>query len=137
MGLEFRRPAVRPTDHWTLPAPRLVEFRCPAGGHLLAVIYDTHAGPLCVSTARVVDPEIRRNVVRRKSEGRRVPWGGKLPGDPSPRLPLVDEPFSDDPVPLNCRCGSWAPLTRAALRDALDGLGQLRVITVSERCQPV
>jgi hypothetical protein len=27
--------------------------------------------------------------------------------------------FSDDPVPINCRCGSWPDLTREHLRAAV------------------
>jgi hypothetical protein len=40
----------------TLPAQRLVEFRCRSakGPHLLAVIYQSSLGPLAISTADVL-----------------------------------------------------------------------------------
>jgi hypothetical protein len=101
--LQAHRPRLR-----TMPAERLVEFRCPPkSGHLLGVIYKSRSGPLFASIAPDLDT---LDPVRMK---------GKAAWDPSPRLPLVDEPFTDDPCPLNCRCGSWPPLTREALKWAL------------------
>jgi hypothetical protein len=110
----------------TLPAPRLVEFRCrggkPYAGHLLAVIYRTPRGPLAVSTADDAfdDMPARNKRVREwAAEQPRLHFDPKrLPWQPNPRLLEVDEPFADDPMPINCRCGPWPDLTRAALRAA-------------------
>jgi hypothetical protein len=113
----------------TLPARRLVEFRCrgPKPGHLLAVIYGTLSGPLAVSTADVVfDAVAQRNQRMREfaAEHPNVTNPMRPAWLPSPRLVEVDEPFSDDPMPINCRCGSWPDLTRDILRTALGLLGE-------------
>src|SRR5689334_12035489 len=105
----------RPGDR-TLPARRLVEFRCRGDErgkvvhHLLAVIYDSPSGPRAVSTA--LRKWNREELAAMKEHYRgflaelgQPPKGRKLAWDPNPRLIEVDEPFSDDPVSLNCRCG--------------------------------
>lgn len=124
----------RPSDR-TLPAVRLVEFRCwgdqPARRqhqhHLLAVIYQSRRGPLAVSMADVVlTPEgqaaLNRHAREMISEFPEDPdWNPKRSDwDPNPRLVELDEAFSDDPMPINCRCGSWPDLTREHLRIAVD-----------------
>jgi hypothetical protein len=125
MRLQYARRHQAAKDR-TLPAPRLVEFRCrstkPRTGHLLAVIYRTPRGPLAVSTADVAMPDMAaRNQRIREwvAEHPRLYFNPKrLAWQPSPRLLEVDEPFADDPMPINCRCRSWPDLTRAHLRAA-------------------
>ncbi len=104
-------------DDFKLPARLLVEFRCTRRGHFLGALYDTADGPLFASTAKVAAPAIRANAIQRKHEGH--PLRGRVGQNPSPRLPLVDEPFSEDPAPVNCRCGNFPDLTRPALLWAL------------------
>jgi hypothetical protein len=116
LRLWAHRPRLR-----TLSATRLVEFRCPPkAGHLLGVIYKSRFGPLFVSLAddlEVLDlVSMKGLAVQFPEDAARAKKAG---WDPSPRLPLVDEPFAEDPCPLNCRCGSWPPLTREALKWAL------------------
>ena len=131
--LQAHRPRLR-----TLPAARLVEFRCPPkAGHLLGVIYKTRSGPLFASLAddlETLDPVSMMEQAAGFPESaalmKKAGW------DLSPRLPLVDEPFTEDPCPLNCRCGSWPPLTREALKWALSLLPGRRnrpIIVVTTR----
>lgn len=103
----------RPRDP-TVSAQRLVEFRCRAGGagHLLAVIYKSRRGPLAVSTAdELHDAEWMAE--RRRRGQKRPNWA------PSPKLIEFDEPFAEEPMPINCRCRRWPDLTREHLRVAL------------------
>jgi hypothetical protein len=121
----------RPADR-TLPARRLVEFRCRGDQtvrqhHLLAVIYQSRRGPLAVSTADVVyTPEDQATLNRHAREliakfPKDPEWNPKRSAwDPNPRLVELDEIFSDDPMRINCRCGSWPDLTREHLRTAVD-----------------
>jgi hypothetical protein len=107
-----------------------VEFRCRGDErgkvhHLLAVIYDSASGPLAVSTA--LRKHNREDLIAMSEHYReflaglgQLPKGRRLAWDPNPRLIEVDEPFSDDPVPLNCRCGDWPHLTRDHFKAALD-----------------
>jgi hypothetical protein len=140
----------RPADR-TLPARRLVEFRCRGDQkvrqhHLLAAIYQSRRGPLAVSTADVIHTAEGRAGLNRHARElvARFPndlnWNPKRAAwNPNPRLVELDEIFSDDPVPINCRCGSWPDLTREHLRAAV-GLyrqanlrGRPLVIGVSRR----
>lgn len=100
----------RADDHWKLPARRIVEFWCRK--HLLGVIYETPSGPLFVSSARYLSTK--------KFRSKWTQHAARLPGNPSPRLPFLDEPFSDTPAPLNCRCGQWPSLTREILQSVIE-----------------
>lgn len=130
--LQMSKPSPRLNDR-TLPARRLVEFRCRGGakgGHLLGVIYQSQHGPLFVSTADSISAGTEtfgRSMYESKRLHRElgVVAINNAPWNPSPRLPLEDEPFSsDDPCLLRCRCGSWPVITRDALRWAVDAQQQ-------------
>lgn len=126
MRLVFARPEPRPGDPVTLPARRLVEFRCRKRGHLLGVIYTSREGPLFVSAAtdaKLVDEQGMRlpayeTTIYSDEDGNRETMKYR-PTDPSPRLPDTDEPSSDVPAPLNCRCGVWPDVPRDGLKSAL------------------
>jgi len=130
LRLEAMRPTPRPNDR-TLPARRLIEFRCAKAGHLLGVIYASTAGPLFVSTAdeltddaegrrasiedtrKIVESLRSRLTASHASAMKRLAW------EPSPRLPLLAEPGSEAPAPTSCRCGGGPLLTQDSLKWAL------------------
>jgi hypothetical protein len=148
--LQFRhaQPGRSRPDDRTLPGKRLVEFRCRGDQtgrvhHVLAVIYQSPSGPLAVSTAVVKwDREtlIEMNKHHRETlaEFGKEPKARKLPWNPNPRLIEVDEMFSDEPMPLNCRCGDWPELTHDHLKLAVDAYARTHqkkalVVGVSSR----
>lgn len=102
-----------------LPVPRLVEYRCQKKGHLLAIIYETHAGPLFVPTPYDAISRGDREFVR----------GNRAAAASMHALPvLVDEADVEDlsdlgaaryPGVVNCKCLLQVMIPLDRMREAV------------------
>lgn len=105
---------VDPAKPRRLKLPVLLEVRCRAQGHDLAVVYRTALGPALVKTATTsggLEPQsMRRRALGTSPQTRRDAWFRIMQ--------LVDDPFADY-CEVACRCGEKS-LPMTLVRESLE-----------------